>query len=107
LLTSRCVISHAVYQQANIVLTQWNKQLPVGGWPRDPKLAEVGNFVKLTLENDIEGYTLLMWHNVLQWPKEDYQLFLMGMRKMLKNRRVHSYMKVRYVYGRKPTTVEW
>ncbi|KAI5458182.1 S-adenosyl-L-methionine-dependent methyltransferase [Mariannaea sp. PMI_226] len=77
-------------------------KLPVGGWPKDPRLAEVGNFVKLTLENDIEGYTLLLWHNVLGWPKDDYQIFLMGMRKALRNRKVHSYMKVRYVYGRKP-----
>ncbi|KAK7419232.1 hypothetical protein QQZ08_010946 [Neonectria magnoliae] len=104
-------------------VTTVNYKLPVGGWPRDPKLAEVGSFVKLTLENDIEGdvptppsrrhslqqltilhsgYTLLLWHNVLKWPKDDYQIFLMGMRKALRNRKVHSYMSVRYVYGRKP-----
>lgn len=79
-------------------------KIPVGGWPKDPKLSEVGSFVKLTIENDIEGYTLFMWHNILKWPAEDYQLFLMGMRKMLKNRKVHSYMKIRYIFGRKPTT---
>ncbi|EEU44092.1 uncharacterized protein NECHADRAFT_30036, partial [Fusarium vanettenii 77-13-4] len=76
--------------------------LPVGGWPKDPKLAEVGRFVKLTMENDIEGYTLFMWHNVLKWPKDEYQIFLMGMRKILANRKVHAYMMVRYVYARKP-----
>lgn len=30
-------------------------QIPIGGWPKDPKLAEVGRFVKATLENDLEG----------------------------------------------------
>ncbi|KAM0428629.1 hypothetical protein ACHAPT_006992 [Fusarium lateritium] len=79
-----------------------NYKLPVGGWPRDPKLAEVGRFVKLTMENDIEGYTLFMWHNVLKWPAEDYPLFLQGMRKILASRKVHAYMMVRYVYARKP-----
>ncbi|KAI8687668.1 hypothetical protein NCS55_00018700 [Fusarium keratoplasticum] len=77
-------------------------KLPVGGWPKDPKLAEVGRFVKLTMENDIEGYTLFMWHNVLKWPADEYQVFLMGMRKILANRKVHAYMMVRYVYARKP-----
>lgn len=79
-----------------------SQQLPVGGWPKDPKLADVGRFVKLTMENDIEGYTLFMWHNVLKWPKDEYQIFLMGMRKILANRKVHAYMMVRYVYARKP-----
>ncbi|KAF4962272.1 hypothetical protein FSARC_9661 [Fusarium sarcochroum] len=53
-------------------------KVPVGGWPKDPKLAEVGKFVQLTLENDIEGYTLLLWNSVLQWPKDEYQVFLMN-----------------------------
>lgn len=94
-------------------------QIPIGDWPKDPRLAEVGRFVKLTLENDIEGmlsllfvsvlysqvvqgYTLLLWNNVLQWPKDEYQVFLMGIRKALRNRKIHGYFVVRYVYGRKP-----
>ncbi|KAF7543018.1 hypothetical protein G7046_g10072 [Stylonectria norvegica] len=83
-------------------IRSFDYKLPVGGWPRDPKLAEVGQYVKLTMENDVEGYTLLLWHNVLHWPKDDYQIFLMGMRKALCNRKIHGYMSVRYVYGRKP-----
>lgn len=39
---------------------------------------------------------------MLNWPKDEYQIFLMGMRKALRNRKMHAYMKVRYVYGRKP-----
>ncbi|KLO93050.1 uncharacterized protein LW93_6043 [Fusarium fujikuroi] len=29
-------------------------KIPIGDWPKDPRLAEVGRFVKLTLENDME-----------------------------------------------------
>ncbi|KAK1749537.1 S-adenosyl-L-methionine-dependent methyltransferase [Echria macrotheca] len=78
-------------------------KLPVGGWPQDFKLAEVGQFVKLTLENDLEGYSTFMWNQVLQWGADEYQIFLMGTRKELKDRGIHSYLRVRYVYGRKPT----
>ncbi|KAF5005150.1 hypothetical protein FDECE_8407 [Fusarium decemcellulare] len=77
-------------------------KFPVGGWPKDPKLAEIGRFVKLTLENDMEGYTLMMWHDVVQWLKDEYEVFLMSLRKAIRNPKVHSYMTVRYVYGRKP-----
>ncbi|KAM0559303.1 hypothetical protein ACHAPJ_004322 [Fusarium lateritium] len=77
-------------------------KLPVGGWVNNRKLAELGEYVKLTMENDLEGYTFYLWHNVLNWPREDYPQFLTGMRKVLYNRRVHGYMMVRYVYARKP-----
>ncbi|KAF5693037.1 TAM domain-containing protein [Fusarium denticulatum] len=76
-------------------------KFPIGGWPKDPKSAEVGRFVKATLENDLEGYTLMMWQDVCRWPKDEYQVFLMSLRKAIRNPEVHSYMTVRYVYGRK------
>ncbi|KPA44789.1 methyltransferase [Fusarium langsethiae] len=77
-------------------------KLPVGGWPNNRKLAETGEFVRLTMENDLEGYTFYNWHNVLNWPREEYTQFLASMLKALSNRRSHGYMMVRYVYGRKP-----
>ncbi|KAK7403536.1 hypothetical protein QQX98_010715 [Neonectria punicea] len=79
-----------------------NYKFPVSGWPKDPTLAEVGRYVNLTLENDLEGYTLMLWHNVLKLPSDEYQVFLMDMRRVLRNRKIHGYMSVRYVYGRKP-----
>ncbi|KAM0433655.1 hypothetical protein ACHAQK_009089 [Fusarium lateritium] len=77
-------------------------KIPVGDWPKDPKLAEVGKYVRACLENDIEGYTLMMWQDVLKWPKDEYQMFLMSIRKAIRNPKIHTYMRVRYVYGRKP-----
>ncbi|KAG8666730.1 hypothetical protein FPOAC1_011545 [Fusarium poae] len=77
-------------------------KVPIGGWPKDPALAEVGRFMLQTLENDPEGYSFVLWNHVLKWPSDEYQIFLMQVRKALRNRKVHSYIKVRYVYGRKP-----
>ncbi|RGP68763.1 hypothetical protein FLONG3_8026 [Fusarium longipes] len=77
-------------------------KLPVGGWPNNRKLAETGEYVRLTMENDLEGYTFYLWHHVLNWPREEYAQFLTSMLKALHNRRLHGYMMVRYVYGRKP-----
>ncbi|RSL47487.1 hypothetical protein CEP54_013397 [Fusarium duplospermum] len=85
-------------------MTSVDYKFPVGGWAKDPRMAEIGNFVKATLENDLEGYTLLLWNNILQWGEDEYQVFLMEMRKYLRNRKVHGYMRVRYVYARKPET---
>ncbi|KAK0726130.1 S-adenosyl-L-methionine-dependent methyltransferase [Lasiosphaeris hirsuta] len=79
-------------------------KVPMGGWPRDPRLAEVGRISHVALETDIEGYTMMLWHHVLQWPLDGYQPFLDGMRKTLRDKRTHPYMKLRVVYGRKSET---
>ncbi|KAH8675191.1 S-adenosyl-L-methionine-dependent methyltransferase [Ilyonectria robusta] len=83
-----------------------NYKVPVGRWAKDPKLRDVGQFLRSTMENDMEGYTLLLWHNIMCWPKDEYQVFLLGLRQALKNKRVHSYMKLRYVWARKPEVDE-
>ncbi|KAF5258523.1 hypothetical protein FOXYS1_10914 [Fusarium oxysporum] len=38
------------------------------------------------------------------WPAEEYQIFLMQVRKDLRNKKLHPYFKVRFVWGRKPET---
>lgn len=72
------------------------------GWPKDPKLAEVGRFVQLTMENDMEGYSSLLWNDILRWPADEYQIFLMRTRKELRDKRIHAYIRARLVYARKP-----
>lgn len=41
-----------IYLFSVYFLTQ---QLPIGGWPADQKLAEVGRYIQLALETDLEG----------------------------------------------------
>ncbi|KAI1405186.1 S-adenosyl-L-methionine-dependent methyltransferase [Hypoxylon fuscum] len=77
-------------------------KFPVGGWPQDKRLQEVGQYVQLTMLNDVEGYTLFLWNTVMGENAPGYQEYLAYMRKELKNRKIHGYMQCRYVYGRKP-----
>ncbi|EWG54463.1 hypothetical protein FVEG_12679 [Fusarium verticillioides 7600] len=77
-------------------------KVPVGGWAKDSKLRQVGEFLRATMENDLEGYTLLAWQQILGWPKDEYQLFLMDMRKALRDKKVHSYIRVRFLNAHKP-----
>ncbi|KAF4981729.1 hypothetical protein FZEAL_2531 [Fusarium zealandicum] len=77
-------------------------QIPFGSWPKDQKMAEIGQYAKLSLESDLAGYSQFVWHEILKWPAEDYQMFLMRVRKDLRNRHLHPYFRVRYVWGQKP-----
>ena len=56
----------------------------------------------MSLETDLAGHLQLVWHQILKWPAEEFELFLMQVRQDLKNKRLHPYVKVRHVWGRKP-----
>ncbi|KAL9563605.1 hypothetical protein ACKAV7_012273 [Fusarium commune] len=92
-----------LFQDAGLVDVQTvDFKVPIGGWPKDEKMRKVGQFLRASIENDLEGYTMMVWHHIMNWPKDEYQVFLMNMRKAFKDKRIHGYMRVRYVYGRKP-----
>lgn len=65
-------------------------------------MAEVGRFTRLAMENDIEGYTLYLWTQIMKWPYNEWQVFLAGMRQVMRNPRIHTYFTQRHVYGQKP-----
>lgn len=93
---------------------------PVGPWTADKKLAEVGPYVSLALESDMDGtfsclpavaitdtftpgYTLFFCTQIMGWTMEEHQVFLMSVRKMIRNyRKIHLYFQARYVWGQKP-----
>ncbi|KAI0902030.1 S-adenosyl-L-methionine-dependent methyltransferase [Annulohypoxylon nitens] len=79
-----------------------NFKLPIGPWPADKKLAEIGGLTLLTMINDLEGYILVPWNIVHGEDTPGCQETLAHLRKELKSRSMHAYMKVRYIYGRKP-----
>lgn len=80
-------------------------------------MRRVGQFHRAGIENDLEGnppvgnsyemliiagYTLMTWQKVFGNPGDEYQLFLMQMRKAMKDSSVHGYMRVRFITARKP-----
>ncbi|KAG6173292.1 hypothetical protein E4U51_005727 [Claviceps purpurea] len=76
-------------------------KIPAGPWAKDRKLAEVGRVAREATENDLQGYTQMLWQ-VLQKPADEYDVWLASMRKALRNPKVHSYVTAQVVYGRKP-----
>ncbi|KAF5664113.1 phosphoethanolamine n-methyltransferase 3 [Fusarium heterosporum] len=77
-------------------------KVPFGSWPANKKLAEIGQYAKLSLESDLIDYSEMIWREVLKWPAEECQLFLDQVRDDFRNRELHPYFKIRFVWGRKP-----
>lgn len=66
-------------------------KLPLGQWPRDPRLKKVGLFESVNMTEGIQGLTLTLWTRCLQWTPEEVDFFLMDVRKEVKNKKIHSY----------------
>ncbi|KAI4865749.1 S-adenosyl-L-methionine-dependent methyltransferase [Hypoxylon rubiginosum] len=79
-------------------------KVPMGSWPADSRLKEIGQWAQYTLEQDLEGFVMFMWNTVLGRSLEEMQVFLAGYRRELRTRSIHAYLPQRVVYARKPET---
>jgi len=68
-----------------------NLKMPVGAWPADKTLKEIGQMNRVSLEMGIEGFGLYVLTNVLGWEIAEVQAFLMNVRAGLKNKSYHGY----------------
>ncbi|RJE18258.1 Methyltransferase [Aspergillus sclerotialis] len=92
----------AGYKDVNEVV----HKVPVGRWPKDPKLKELGEYFRLEVLESLEAYSFALMTRVLGWSIEEVQAFLTELRSEINNRKLHIYSKLYIVYGRKPETGE-
>lgn len=76
--------------------------MPVGGWPKDSRLKEVGLYTHAALDVDLEGLVLRPAVEVLGWSLEEAIIFAARLRKELRSAKVHAYIPLKVVFGRKP-----
>ncbi|KAK1831956.1 S-adenosyl-L-methionine-dependent methyltransferase [Podospora conica] len=76
-------------------------KMPIGPWDKDPKKKEIGEFTRLAMFKDPEGY-ILFFASALGWKKEEITVYGAHLRKELMDKSVHSFFTNRFVYGRKP-----
>ncbi|KAI0506693.1 S-adenosyl-L-methionine-dependent methyltransferase [Xylaria bambusicola] len=80
----------------------YNMKTTLGPWPADPKHKEIGQYARLALEQDIEGFIMYMWTTVLGWTREEIAVYAAHLRRELRSPQYHAYYPQRVVVGRKP-----
>ena len=75
--------------------------MPIGGWPKDPKLKELGQFAQMVLERDVEGYIVFM-ANTLGWTREEILVYIGMLRREVRSKNFHPYYNQKVVWARKP-----
>lgn len=75
---------------------------PIGPWPKNRALKEVGMYWRATLMEGIEAIALGPMVRGLGWRKEEVEVFIAGVRKAYLNRETHAWMPFYIIYGQKP-----
>ncbi|KAL1967102.1 hypothetical protein VTN77DRAFT_3626 [Rasamsonia byssochlamydoides] len=77
-------------------------KVPVGTWPKDSKLKELGKYHQAQVLQAIGSYTPALYTRVLGWSREEVEVLCAAVRNEVKDRSIHIYQQAHFVYGRKP-----
>ena len=77
-------------------------QIPVGPWPKDPKMKEIGRYQREHMAMGIEPYTLGFIGKVLGWSEAECRVLIAKVVNDVRNKALHMYIRFYFVHGRKP-----
>lgn len=75
-------------------ITSQTHKIPVGHWPKDKKLKELGTFLNLSFNQALDGFVKLPLCDILGWSKEEMILFAAEMRRTINNPKTRTTGKV-------------
>ncbi|KAH8689995.1 S-adenosyl-L-methionine-dependent methyltransferase [Talaromyces proteolyticus] len=76
-------------------------KIPVGSWPKDPRLKEIGRFWLEHLIGGVEVYTLGFIGQILRWSETECRVLAAKVAEELRDRRNHLYVNLHVICGRK------
>jgi hypothetical protein len=78
------------------------RQTPIGIWPKDRKLKEIGRYERAQLLDAVEPYTLALFTRVLGRSLQEAQGLMERVKCELVDPKLHLYTAQYIIYGRKP-----
>ena len=82
-------------------------QVPVGPWPKDPKMKEIGRYQREHMAMGIEPYTFGFIGKVLGWSEQECRVLIAQVTNDVRRKDVHMYIKFYFVHGRKPPSAQY
>ncbi|KAL2875052.1 hypothetical protein SGCOL_009755 [Colletotrichum sp. CLE4] len=77
-------------------------KLPIGSWPKDARLKEVGTLMGVNFLEGVEAFTAALFKDVLGWSPEEVTVLNAGVRAAVRKRDVHPIFDFVVVTGQKP-----
>ncbi|KAF4439311.1 hypothetical protein FACUT_4248 [Fusarium acutatum] len=96
-------VQRSAMEKAGFVnLEERDFKVPIGGWPKDLKMKEIGKYAQATLEQDIEGYVLFMANAVEGWTKAEVEVYISMLKRELRQGTMHPYYQQKVIWAQKP-----
>merc|ERR1712093_460683 len=76
---------------------------PQNRWPKEKKMKEIGAWSLENMAPSLEGFSMALFTRVFNWTKEEVEIFLVDVRKEMKDTKVHAFWPIYVVYAQKPT----
>ncbi|KJZ77674.1 hypothetical protein HIM_02851 [Hirsutella minnesotensis 3608] len=90
-------------QDAGFVnVTQSLYKWPTNSWPKEARFKELGMWTYENLGNGASGLSMALFTRALGWKPEEVEVFLVDVRKEMRNRSIHAYWPIYVVYAQKP-----
>jgi hypothetical protein len=85
----------------NSLLTE-RLQVPIGPWPKDQRMKEIGRYQREHMAMGIEPYTLGFIGKVLGWSEAECRILIAKVTNDVRNKAFHLYIRFFFVHGKKP-----
>ncbi|KAK4125365.1 S-adenosyl-L-methionine-dependent methyltransferase [Parathielavia appendiculata] len=82
-------------------VTHQRFRFPLGPWPRDPKLKEIGYYNLMQILGGLEAFSLRLFCHVLGWQREEVLVLLAKVRSELQDPKLHIQFDFHVAYGQK------
>ncbi|KAF1833620.1 S-adenosyl-L-methionine-dependent methyltransferase [Decorospora gaudefroyi] len=76
-------------------------KVPLGPWPKDPRMKEIGRYQREHVSMGIEPYTLGLLGKVRGWSEAECRVMIAKVVSDIRNKAIHLYVCFYFVYGRK------
>jgi hypothetical protein len=73
-------------------VSQTQFKWPQNRWPKDPKMKELGMWTHANLVSDLSGISLAIFTRILKFTTEELELFLVDVRKEMRDKMIHAYV---------------
>jgi SAM-dependent methyltransferase len=83
-------------------VTEDVRKVPIGHWPKDKKLKEIGRVQRVQMIQAIPTFTIAFYTRVLGYSMEKTQLLIEGVKREFMDTSLHLYLKWHFVVGQKP-----
>ncbi|CAJ0543231.1 Ff.00g004750.m01.CDS01 [Fusarium sp. VM40] len=74
---------------------------PQNRWPKHPKYKELGSWTLENISGGLEAISTALFTRILGWSKPELDVFLVQVRKDIKNPSIHAYWPIYSIYGQK------